>query len=110
PDVASDGAPECLREGQQADPPLPGKPSRLALPEIRNDGSEVRLRLRAGDPRLQPSQQMHATHAFDDTATLERNWQVDICATPHEPLWHDADDRTNVVVQLEPPAEHTRIA
>ena len=38
----------------------------LALLEVRDDRPQIRLGLRGGDARLQPAEQVHAAHAFDD--------------------------------------------
>ena len=62
------------------------------------------------DAGLQPPEQVHAAHAFDDLAPLERDRQVDVGAAPHEALRHHADDGAVDVVQAQLPAEHVRIA
>ena len=64
----------------------------------------------SGDARLQPSEQVHVAHAFDDPAALERDRHVDVRAAPHEPLRHDADHGAHRVVQPQLAAEHVRVA
>ena len=64
--------------------------------EILDDRLEIGLGLRVVDAGLQPPEQMHVPDALDDPPALERDWQVDVGAAPHESLRHDADDRPHL--------------
>ena len=109
PDVPADRARERLGEGQQADAPLVGKLGWIALLEVRDDRPQIGFRLRGADAGLQAPEQVHAAHAFDGLAPLERDRQVDVGAAPHEALRHHADDRAVDVVQAQLAAQDVGI-
>src|SRR5215218_3115547 len=66
---------------------------------------QIRFGAGGADVRLQPAEKMHVAYALDDLAAFERNRQIDVSATPHEALRHDADDRAADVVEPQLAAE-----
>ena len=49
-------------------------------------------------------------HVFREVTSLERHRQVDVRASPHEPLRHHADHRPDDIVQAKLAPEHSRVA
>src|SRR5262249_41465690 len=101
---------EGLFEREQSDPPVIGKLRRLYFFQILDDGPEIGFSPRCGDARLQSSEQMHSSNAFNNAPTLERDRKVDIPAPPRKTLRHDPDHRADFVVQTKLPSHHSRIA
>jgi hypothetical protein len=110
PQIVADAARKRLLEGEQADTPVLRKLRRLSPLQVGDDGTQVRLRLRLGDARLEPAQQMYTTDALDDCASREHDRQIDVRPPPHEPLRHHADYGADLPVQCQLPPDDARIA
>ena len=110
PHVPLDPARERLREGQNPNAKVVRKLGWFARLEIRDDRPEIGFRLRVGDARFQPPQQMDGSHALDPASPLEDDGDINVGAAPHESLGHDADHRAAGVVQLQLATQHVRVA
>ena len=64
----------------------------------------------SGHAPLQPPEQVHVPDPFDEGPAREGDRQVDIGASPHEPLRHHPDDGADLVVEAELPADHGGVA
>ena len=110
PQVLSDAAWEGLFEGQQADTPVVREHGGLALLQVRDNRPEISRRVCLADIRLQPSEQVHVSHALDDLTTAQDDRKIDISASPHEAFRHDADDGAELTVQPEAAADDRAVA
>ena len=110
PERVDDAARKGLFEGAQFHTPLFGKIVGVLARQFFDDGPHSGLRLRHGHAGREARHQVDFMYAFDILPAMKDVWQVDIGATPHEALRHDADHSAHFAVEQQLAPEDGRVA